>query len=307
MLDIPAPRGQIRTTRSAAGAKPAQLQSGHNFPNPMNFSMRRRSAIRGKIDEAGKLIGRRFRISNEAILRHYRRASYRPQILFNLTPQNAKIGQAAARNDGASCLRADYPNGKVASQIVGYRKNRPKSDGIVDNHETIWPQTEGREGLEQTFNDMLTGKNGRYNDLRQDGGKHRRNWLPPEPGYNVVTTLDYTCKNWPKSVGSKSKARRHGGVDPNSDVLALASWPSFDPNVFVPSSHPINSKPSSRTRTFHFTACVSFVLSTGSTFNRRRHAALNHTVYPPDQYQCVPALQIGNVTFHNWKRPIAAR
>jgi hypothetical protein len=23
---------------------------------------------------------------------------------------------------------------------------------------------------------------------------------------------------------------------------------------------------------------------------------------PQDQYQCVPAIQIGNVTFHNWKK-----
>jgi cell division protein FtsI/penicillin-binding protein 2 len=56
-----------------------------------------------------------------------------------------------------------YPNGKVAGQIIGYTgKTGRNPDGIVDNHETLWPETEGREGLEQTFNEMLTGKHGEY-------------------------------------------------------------------------------------------------------------------------------------------------
>jgi len=33
---------------------------------------------------------------------------------------------------------------------------------VIDNHETLWPETEGREGLEQTFNNILSGKHGEY-------------------------------------------------------------------------------------------------------------------------------------------------
>src|SRR2546421_12610876 len=90
MLDVPAPRGQI-TDRN--GAPLAQNRLSYNlavtFPTPLNFSdAQALSYTRQKIDEAGKLIGRRFRISDETILRHYRNRGIMPfEIAPNLTPQ----------------------------------------------------------------------------------------------------------------------------------------------------------------------------------------------------------------------------
>src|SRR5947208_8751210 len=89
MLDIPAPRGQI-TDRN--GVPIAQNRLSYNlvitFPTPLNFSdSKALSYTREKIDDAGKLIGRRFRISDEAILRHYRNRGVLPlAIAPNLTP-----------------------------------------------------------------------------------------------------------------------------------------------------------------------------------------------------------------------------
>ena len=41
----------------------------------------------------------------------------------------------------------------MAGHIIGYSgKTGRNPDGIIDNHEMLWPETEGREGLEQTFN-----------------------------------------------------------------------------------------------------------------------------------------------------------
>ena len=90
MLDIPAPRGQI-TDRN--GVPLAQNRLSYNlvitFPTPLNFSdAQALSYTREKIDEAGRLVGRRFRISDEAILRHYRNRGIMPfEIAPNLTPQ----------------------------------------------------------------------------------------------------------------------------------------------------------------------------------------------------------------------------
>src|SRR5437773_1977841 len=115
-------------------------------------------------------------------------------------------------------------------------------DGIVDNHETIWPETEGREGLEQTFNEMLTGKHGEYKlTFDKDGRKTSEKLVtPPEPGYNVVTTLDLHLQELAeKALEAKAKRGAIVIVDPNNgDILALASWPTYDPNVFVPSISP---------------------------------------------------------------------
>src|SRR4029077_15925279 len=163
ILDVPAPRGQI-TDRN--GAPLAQNRLSYNlvinFPTPLNFSDAQALRFtREKIDQAAKLIGRRFRISDEAILRHYRNRGIMPfDIAQNLTPQEyegIKDNLPPGMMVRPVYVRI-YPNGKVAGQIIGYTgKTGRNPDGIVDNHETIWPQTEGREGLEQTFNDMLTG------------------------------------------------------------------------------------------------------------------------------------------------------
>src|SRR3954470_22150818 len=80
MLDVPAPRGQI-TDRN--GVPMAQNRLSYNlaitFPTPLNFSdAQALSYTREKIDEAGRLIGRRFRISDQAILRHYRNRGIMP-------------------------------------------------------------------------------------------------------------------------------------------------------------------------------------------------------------------------------------
>ncbi|PYL10951.1 MAG: hypothetical protein DMF48_09435, partial [Verrucomicrobia bacterium] len=214
MLDIPAPRGQI-TDRN--GAPLAQNRLSYNlvvtFPTPLNFSdAQALSYTREKIDDAGKLIGRRFRISDEAILRHYRNRGVMPfEIAPNLTPldyEGIKDKLPPGMMVRPVYVRI-YPNGKVAGQIVGYTgKTGRNPDGIVDNHETIWPQTEGREGLEQTFNEMLTGKNGEYKlTFDKDGRKTSEKLVtPPEPGYNVVTTLDLHLQDLAeKALAAKAK------------------------------------------------------------------------------------------------------
>jgi penicillin-binding protein 2 len=315
MLDVPAPRGQI-TDRN--GVPLAQNRLSYNlvitFPTPLNFSDQQAlSYTREKIDQAGQLIGRRFRISDEAILRHYRNRGIMPfEIAPNLTPQ--EYDGIKDKLPSGMMVRPVYvriyPNGKVAGQIVGYTgKTGRNPDGIVDNHETIWPQTEGREGLEQTFNEMLTGKNGEYKlTFDKDGRKTSEKLVtPPEPGYNVVTTLDLHLQELAeKALAAKAKRGALVIVDPNTgDVLALASWPTFDPNVFVPSISPdqlkaLQSDPDIPLLPRAYRSSYP----PGSTFKVPVGIAAleSHAVYPQDEYQCVPALQIGNVTFHNWKK-----
>jgi Cell division protein FtsI/penicillin-binding protein 2 len=88
ILDVPAPRGQI-TDRN--GVPLAQNRLSYNlainFPTPLDFSDAQAvSFAREKIDKAGKLIGRTLRISDEAILRHYRNRGIMPfEIAQNLS------------------------------------------------------------------------------------------------------------------------------------------------------------------------------------------------------------------------------
>ena len=103
----------------------------------------------------------------------------------------------------------------------------------------LWPETEGREGLEQTFNSMLTGRHGKYKvTFDRDGRKTSERIVePPVPGYNIVTTLDLRLQEMAeKALAAKAKRGAIVIIDPNTgDILAMASWPTFDPNEFVPS------------------------------------------------------------------------
>src|SRR5213082_599843 len=315
ILDVPAPRGQI-TDRN--GVPLAQNRLSYNlainFPTPLDFSdTQALSFVREKIDKAEKLIGRTLRISDEAILRNYRNRGIMPlEIAQNLSQteyKEVKDNLPAGMIVRPVYVRT-YPNGKLAGQIVGYTgKTGRNPDGIVDNHETFWPETEGREGLEQTFNDMLTGKHGEYKlTFDKDGRKTSEKLItPPEPGYNVVTTLDLHLQELAeKALAAKAKRGAMVIIDPNNgDILALASWPTYDPNVFVPSISADQLKDLQDDKDIPLLPrAYRSSYPPGSTFKIAVGIAAleSHAVYPDDRYECVPALQVGNVTVHNWKK-----
>jgi penicillin-binding protein 2 len=315
ILDVPAPRGQI-TDRN--GVPLAQNRLSYNlainFPTPLDFSDAQAvSFAREKIDKAGKLIGRTLRISDEAILRHYRNRGIMPfEIAQNLSQSEY---EAVKDNLPAGIMMRPvyvriYPNGKVAGQIIGYTGRTGRNpDGIVDNHETLWPETEGREGLEQTFNEMLTGKHGEYKlTFDKDGRKTSEKLItPPEPGYNVVTTLDLHLQELAeKALEAKAKRGAMAILNPNNgDILALASWPTYDPNLFVPS---ISSEKFKALQDDPDIPLLPRAYRSsyppGSTFKIAVGIAAleSSAVTPDDRFDCVPAIQIGNVTFHNWKK-----
>src|SRR6267378_1957477 len=315
ILDIPAPRGQI-TDRT--GLPLAQNKLNYNlaigFPTPLDFTDAKAVAFaREKIDKAAKLTGRSIKISDDAILRHYHNRGILPlEIAQNLNKSEHEAVEDRAKDFLVvrPIYVRTYPNGKVAGQIVGYTgKTGRNLDGIIDNHETLWPETEGRDGLEQTFNELLTGKRGEYKmTFDKDGRKTSEKLItPPVPGYNVVTTLDLRLQQLAeKALEAKAKRGAMVIIDPNSgDVLALASWPTFDPNVFVPSISADQLKALQADPDIPLLPrAYRSSYPPGSTFKVAVGIAAleSHAVYPDDRYECMPALQVGNVTFHNWKK-----
>jgi penicillin-binding protein 2 len=315
ILDIPAPRGQI-TDRN--GAPLAQNRLSYNlainFPTPLEFNDDQTLEFAHRqIATAQKLLGRQIRVGNDAILRHYHNRGILPfEIATNLSAE--EYDAIKAHLPPEMTLRGVYlrvyPQGKVAGQIVGYCGRTGRNpDGIIDNHETIWPEIEGREGIEQTFNAMLTGKHGEYKmTFDKDGRKTSEKIVsPPVPGHTVVTTLDLHLQELAeKALEEKAKRGAIVIMDPNNgDVLALASWPDYDPNAFVPSISPekfkaLQDDPGIPLLPRAFRSSYP----PGSTFKVAVGIAAleSGVVSESDQYQCVPSIQIGNVVFHNWKK-----
>ena len=204
----------------------------------------------------------------------------------------------------------DYPHGKLAGQIIGYTGKVGRNlDAVVDNHQTLWPETEGREGLEQTFDDILTGTHGEYKLTFDKDGRKTSDRLvtSPVPGNNVVTTLDIRLQELAeKALESGAKRGAIVVIDPNSgDILAMASWPTFDPNAFIPSISAEKFKALQDDPNIPLLPrAFRSAYPPGSTFKIAVGIAAleSGAVGPQDLYECAPAIQIGNLTFHNWKK-----
>jgi penicillin-binding protein 2 len=132
--------------------------------------------------------------------------------------------------------------------------------------------------------------------------------VAPEPGYNVVTTLDMDMQRLAEKILQK-RCKRGGAlvvVDPHTgEVLAMASWPTFNPNDFVPTIsqekfEKLNSDPNIPLLPRAFRSAYP----AGSTFKVFVGVAgfESHKLAPDDEFGCPAAMDIGNLVFHNWRK-----
>ena len=89
------------------------------------------------------------------------------------------------------------------------------------------------------------------------------------------------------------------------DILAMASWPTYNPNSFIPSISTekfkeLQDDPDIPLLPRAFRSSYP----PGSVFKVPVGIAAleSGAVSPDDTFQCVPALQVGNLTFRNWKK-----
>ena len=315
LLDIPAPRGQI-TDRN--GNPLAQNKLSYNltidFPTPLDFSDAEAVAYaRERIRAAEKRLGRSLATPDGAILKHYHNRGFLPfEIAQNLSgEERGRLGQTLPAGLSLKPVYVRvYPNKSVAGQVIGYTgRTSRNADGIIQNGQVLWPETEGREGLEQTFNSMLTGRHGKFKvTFDREGRKTSERIVePPVPGYNVVTTLDLKLQEMAeKALAARAKRGAIVIMDPNTgDILALASWPTFDPNEFIPSISAAKFKQLQDDPNIPLLPrAYRSAYPPGSTFKVAVGLAAfeSHTITPQDQYECVPAMNVGNTTFRNWKK-----
>src|SRR5712671_2988383 len=117
-----------------------------------------------------------------------------------------------------------YPKGELAAQVLGYV-------GLDDD---------GLGGVEREFQSKLTGKPGKML-ITMD---NKRRWLgrvekQPDPGENVVLTIDEKIQYIVERELARAIGDTHAEAgtvivqNPHTgEVLALANWPTFNPNVF---------------------------------------------------------------------------
>jgi penicillin-binding protein 2 len=315
-LSIPAPRGQI-TDRN--GQPLAQNRVSHNlsivFPTPLDFTDQQIiQYVEREVSLAKTLTSRPINWSTEGAIQHYRNRGVIPFDIAIDLPESEVQSLKKNLPEGLT-LRATYvrfyPQGMLAGHIVGYTGRTSASNTkTLQNADLLWPDSEGRDGLELTFDDQLRGKMGQLHLIFDKNGRvtGQNIAVAPEPGYNVVTTLDMDMQRLAEKILQK-RCKRGGAlvvIDPHTgEVLAMASWPTFNPNDFVPTItqekfDKLNSDPNIPLLPRAFRSAYP----AGSTFKVFVGVAgfESHKLAPDDEFGCPASMEIGNLVFHNWRK-----
>lgn len=133
-----------------------------------------------------------------------------------------------------------YVYGSLAAHVLGYVGAPTNLDKLPDlkNFNFYEPDMEGKAQIELYYNDALKGQPGARILQRNVKGVIEGEIKRKEPvqGHNVFLTIDariqYLAEEALRAVGRGAAIV----VDPKTgDILAMASVPSYDPNVFIPS------------------------------------------------------------------------
>jgi penicillin-binding protein 2 len=136
-----------------------------------------------------------------------------------------------------------YPDGGVLAHVLGYvgeispeQLKQPKFKDYTEN--PYHPgDIVGQEGLEATYDRYLRGRDG-YREVEVDSrGRIQRELavVKPQPGQDIVTTIDLDLQLTAEEQLKNSPTKRGVIVvmnPQNGEILAMASYPTFDPNLF---------------------------------------------------------------------------
>ena len=125
--------------------------------------------------------------------------------------------------------KREYPNGSLACDVIGFTRS--------DNA--------GQYGLEEYYNDILCGTNGRQYGYLNDDSNLERTTIPAIDGYNIQTTIDGNIQSivekyllefneeYKNNVREGNGAHNVGCIimEVNTgNILAMASYPIYDLN-----------------------------------------------------------------------------
>ncbi len=178
--------------------------------------------------------------------RHYRTNDQVPYSYLDDADFNtvAKISENDAGLPGVEIsLRPvrQYLYGSLAAHILGYVGAPEDINKLADSKQFTYyqPEVQGRSNVELAFDSYLRGKPGRRilerTAKNKIGAELSRE--EPTPGNNVYLTVDARIQTIVEQTLKQAGVGRAAVVvvDPNNgDVLAMASVPNYDPNIFIP-------------------------------------------------------------------------
>ena len=117
--------------------------------------------------------------------------------------------------------KRDYPNGELACHVIGF-----------------YGSENSMQGLESSYNDVLSGENGRSYTIRTEDNREVRKIEPAVDGDSIVTTIDSEiqrivqtkCEEFEKQQMQANNISVLVMNPQNGEVLALYNSHQYDPN-----------------------------------------------------------------------------
>ncbi len=257
-------------------------------------------------------------IDEKKIKDHYKRRGPLPLTVWNdLSPAAlAAFVERSPWMQGID-LQAEpvrmYPFGNLACHVLGYvgkpessAKERESESDFLGRRTFSSPNVIGKSGIEATFDKVLQGVPGfRIIKLNAAGFKEAEDKkILPASGNRVVLTIDWEIQQ----IVEEAFTGYRGAciiVDPNNgQILAMASVPAFDPNLFVPAIKKSDWQSLIQDEQQPlYNRAITGRYSPGSTF--KVIVALtgleNQLVFPSTNYECHGRFNLGNIEFKCWE------
>lgn len=315
-FSIPAPRGQLldRNGYPLAQSKVAYY-AAITFPF-LGSEVADAAVLRyagERMVHVNNILGTNWDLSGKVVIEHYKHRRWVP-LTFSSVLSDSEVDELNRQKMEGLMLHPvylrHYPQGKTLSHVIGYvGKRPPRTTGPIVNDESLWGLPIGVDGLEESFETDLRGTPGRVNVLFEaDGTKVKEEVLSrPRPGFNVVTSIDLEMQRICETL-LEEKVKRGAMVVMdvrNGDVMAMASYPQFDPNEFIPSISQdkymaLTEDPAKPL----FPRAYRASYPPASTFKAAVALGFLESGYisPNDLYPCPNAWSVGNLVMRNWNK-----
>lgn len=220
-----------------------------------------------------------------------------------------------------------YPKGSTAAHILGYTGEITAEQLDQPRYQGYRPGSiAGRSGIEYAYERDLHGADGLVKLQVDAAGRVKGEPLgqqEPKPGLDVVTSIDARIQalveeslalglERARTIFDRESQKRYlapaGGavvMDPrNGEVLALASFPAYDPGLFVggisrADFDALNGDPTkpliNRATQAQFPPGSTFKVITAAAALQDGIASRN------GRYDCPPSVRLYDRTFRNWK------
>ena len=246
-------RKQLEAGRAAAERKAARkLTPAESKPFLLSVARKdevgrqaRYEVASNLVAELGARLGRPLALDQKTFERHYAEKLVLPlPVAESLDPTNLARFEETPNPPRGLDLDTQpqryYPGHTTAAHLLGQLRRDVES---VEGEDAFLnyplPVTRGTVGIEGVFDKELRGRSGSKSVLVNNLGYRQSEytWTPALPGDNVVLTIDARIQLAAERGLAAAARDARGAVVVldvrNGDILAMASAPAFDPNLFV--------------------------------------------------------------------------